>query len=83
MHTEQIILWDTKYGKIHCDLAGILKKKRITVYQIIRLSGIKYDVIMKYYEDNVHRYDCNVLAKLCYSLNCDIGELLKYRKSMW
>lgn len=83
LHTEQIILWDTEYGEVHCNLKDVMKKKKITIYQLVRISGIKYDVIERYYSDEVIRFDSNVLAKLCYSLDCDISDVLKYQRSSW
>ncbi len=80
MITENIILWNTKYGSINCNLKQIMLTKKISIYQLSRISDIKYEVIKRYYDDNVLRYDGNILAKLCYSLDCKIEEILQYNK---
>lgn len=48
------------------------------MYKLIRLSGLKYEVISKYYYDNVYRYDADVIAKFCYILDCKLSDIIKY-----
>ena len=57
-----------------------MKKNNIGIYKLGKLTGLKYDVIMRYYHDQIIKYDAVVLAKLCFVLNCSISELLKYEK---
>ena len=52
----------------------------MTVFQLARIADIRYDVIRKYYNNEIIRYDSNVLARICYSLNCDVSEVIKYEK---
>lgn len=83
LHTEQIILWDTAFGKTHCRLMDVMKKRKVSIYTLSKISGLKYDVILRYFDDKIIKYDANVLAKLCYSLDCDIDDVLEYRRSDW
>ena len=78
MVTERAILWDTTYGKTQCYLKNIMGKRKISMYKLIRLTGLKYEVISKYYYNNVYRYDADVLAKLCYVLDCKISDIIEY-----
>ena len=78
--TESIILWDTEYGKIKCILKKVMKQKNINIYQLSRLADIKYDVLKRYINNQIIKYDMRVLSRICYSLNCDIGDILKYEK---
>lgn len=78
MITEKMILYDTKYGEVHCNLKKVMKKRNISMYKLIRLSGLKYEVISKYYYDNVYRYDADVIAKFCYILDCKLSDIIKY-----
>lgn len=81
MITDNIILWNTEYGKIKCTLKRIMKQKNINIYQLSRLSDIKYDVLKRYASNSIIKYDANVLAKLCFSLNCSLNDLLVYEKT--
>jgi DNA-binding Xre family transcriptional regulator len=55
-----------------------MMRKNISVYRLSKLTGFKYEVILRYYTNSIMRYDSYVLAKLCYTLNCSISDLLKY-----
>lgn len=55
-----------------------MDEKNIHIYKLSRLTGLKYDVIRRYYNNQITKYDAIVLSKLCYVLNCSISDLLKY-----
>ena len=78
MHTKNIILWNTNYGRIICNLKKIMKKRNITIYELSKIIDVKYDIIKKYCNNENSRYDVNILAKICFSLDCKIDELLQY-----
>ena len=78
MITDNIVIYGTEYGKIRCRLKKVMKQKNLNIYQLERLSGIKYDVLKRYARNEIVRYDSVVLAKICYVLDCEISELLQY-----
>ena len=78
MITEKVILWNTTYGKVQCNLKSIMRDRKISMYKLIRLTGLKYEVISKYFYNNVYRYDADVLAKLCYVLECEPSDIIEY-----
>ena len=80
MITDKIILWNTDYGLIDCNLKNILDSRGLSIYVLSRLSGIKYDVLKRYYDNELMKYDGSVLARICYSLDCEISDLLQYKK---
>ena len=57
-----------------------MASKHISIYKLSKQTGLKYDVVMRYYSDTITKYDAFVLAKLCYVLDCSISDLLKYEK---
>ena len=73
-----ISLLGTEFGVVYCNLNTIMNSKNISIYKLSKLTGLKYDVILRYYNDQIIKYDSTVLAKLCYALNCSISDLLKY-----
>ena len=76
--TNKIILWDTRIGRINCHLQDIMNERNINIYQLARLANLRYEIIDRYYDNKVMRYDSVVLSKLCYSLDCSISDILKY-----
>ncbi|MBE7039618.1 MAG: helix-turn-helix transcriptional regulator [Ruminococcaceae bacterium] len=68
-----------QYGKIKIKLAEVMDRKNITRNKMRTLTGVKYEVIDRYYEaQNVERFDLDFLAKACFVLDCKIGDLLEY-----
>ena len=78
MITDKIILWNTDYGKTKSNLKEVMKKKNITIYQLCRLTDLKFEVVKRYYDNSITRYDSNVIAKFCFVLDCDISDLISY-----
>lgn len=69
-----------KYGKVNCYLKDIMQNKHITTYRLALISNVKYGIVKRYRDNNVIRYDANILAKLCFYLDCDLSSILKYEK---
>ena len=75
-----IILWNTKYGEVRCCLKKLLRKYNMSEYQLSRISGVRYEVISRYSQNAMTRYDAIVLAKICFALNCEISDLLVFKR---
>ena len=75
-----IIHYQTEeYGCIKVKLSGVLKSLGITRNQLRTLTGVKYEVIDRYHKgEDIYMADLNFLAKVCYSLECKIEDLLEY-----
>lgn len=69
-----------EYGKVHVKLSEVLDKRNITRNRLRTLTGIKYEVIDRYYKaDNVEFVDLDFIAKVCFVLNIQVEDLLEYR----
>ncbi|MDO4812833.1 MAG: helix-turn-helix transcriptional regulator [Eubacteriales bacterium] len=67
------------YGKVIVKLSDVLEKHGITRNRLRTLTGVKYAVIDRYYKGvNVAMADLNFLAKVCFVLDCEVGDLLEY-----
>ena len=47
--------------------------------QLAVLVNANFSVIDKWYRGEVERLDLDILARICYVLDCEIGEILEYR----
>ncbi len=65
---------------IRLTLDKVLKDTGITRYELAKRTGIQYQIIDKYYKNNVRRYDGYILDRICIALGCDIGDILEYVK---
>lgn len=77
-----IITYQTKeYGRIKVKLREAIDSRGITRNKLRTLTGVKYDVIDRYYRsDNIQMVDLDFLAKVCCVLDCPLDELLEYEK---
>ncbi len=77
---SSIVNIDTEYGHISCYLKEVMKEKKISIYQLSHIANIKYEIIKRYCDNQVLRYDTDILARLCFCLNCELSSILKYVK---
>ncbi len=61
-------------------LDEMLEKRGITRYELAKRTGIQYQVIDNYYKNKVKRYDSFVLDRMCEAMDCDIQDIIAYRK---
>ena len=68
------------YGKVNITLSKLMDKYDISIYQMGKLTNLKYTTIKSYYNNMpITRVDLDVLAKMCYVLDCDIKDILEYK----
>lgn len=65
---------------IRMKLDKALVEKSISRYELAKKTGIQYQVIDNYYKNKVKRYDSYVLDRICDALQCDISDLIEYKK---
>ena len=70
-----------EYGKVRVKLAQLLAEKGITRNRLRTLTGIKYEVIDRYFKsETVSMVDMDFIAKVCYALNCKVEDILEYEE---
>lgn len=57
-----------------------LELKNISRYELAKRTGIQYQIIDNYYKNKVKRYDSFVLDRICEALNCNISDIIEYKK---
>ena len=51
----------------------------ITRYRLAKDIDTGFTVIDKWYQGKVEKLDLDILARICYVLDCEVSELLEYR----
>ena len=74
------IISDIQYGYIDVTLRSVLESRKINRYQLSNMTGIKFDIISKYYFNGCVQIDLTNLAKICGALNCNVEDIIKYHK---
>lgn len=78
MKSYNSIITYIDYGYILYDIKSVMKKRNLTKNQIVKKTGLHHQVIERYMSDSVTRFDRDVLAKLCYVLDCSLEEIITY-----
>lgn len=78
-HENSVIVYKN-YGKIIFDIENIMKEKNITITQLSKRTGLHHRILKKYINHDAVRYDGEVLAKLCFVLECKLSDIMTYKK---
>lgn len=74
------LMEEKEYGRVIVKLAEIMDKRSISRNKLSQITGIKYSVIDRYYRSqDIVRVDLDLLAKICYTLECNIDDILEYK----
>jgi len=65
---------------IKLTLDKLLERLNITRYELAKRTGIQYQIIDNYYKNKVKRYDSYVLERICDTLDCEIKDILEFKK---
>ena len=78
MLQNRLAYLSTNYGKIELHLKEILDMHGITRYRLAKDIDTGFTVIDKWYQGKVEKLDLDILARICYVLDCEVSELLEY-----
>jgi len=67
-----------EYGHIEIRLRELMDKKNITRNALARATNTRFEVINKWYHGNVEKIDADVLARICYIMECTPGDIIIY-----
>lgn len=68
------------YGRIEMHLKEHMDKKGITRNALARAINARFEVIDKWYNGHVERIDADILARICFVLDCTPGDIISYTK---
>ena len=75
---DHSVVWMKDYGYIRIKLNEILKEKGISRNQIAQAIGSRFEVINKWCNGSVEKIDADVLARLCFVLQCKVEDIIEY-----
>lgn len=67
-----------KYGTLVIKLGELLEKRGISKNKLCHLAEMEHKQINNFCKNKITRIDTDVLVRLCYALNCSIGDILEY-----
>lgn len=76
MKNKLYILKD--YGHIEICLKAKMDEQHITRNALARAVNTRFEVIDKWYHGHVEKIDADILARICFILNCSPSDIIKY-----
>lgn len=64
------------FGNVSLVVGKIMREKDISISKMVKMTGLHYNVVQRYFDNLSSRYDAEALAKFCYVLECDIADIL-------
>lgn len=71
---------DSDYGYIEILLDDILEEKKISKNALSERANLQRTQLNSYCNNKIKRLDFDVLSRICYVLDCNPSDLLKYVK---
>ena len=68
-----------QYGHIEINLKEIMDKKNVSRNALARAINARFEVIDKWYNGHVEKIDADVLARMCYILECSPADIITYK----
>ncbi|MCL2545214.1 MAG: helix-turn-helix transcriptional regulator [Clostridia bacterium] len=69
------------YGRVVLTVRAMMEKKGFTRNKLAKATGLAYNSINRYFQGDVlSSIDLDILAKICFVLDCDITDVLRYEK---
>lgn len=72
------ILQRKEYGRIHLKLKEQMERRGMTRNYLARKIDTRFEVVNKWYEDQVEKMDADILARIYYVLDCRVEDLVEY-----
>ncbi len=71
---------DIDYGFVKINLKEIMSEQNISINKLANRAEMERTQLKAYINGDIQRIDLSVLARLCYVLECDVSDLIKYVK---
>lgn len=68
------------YGYIQVNIKEIMDERHISRNFLARAINTRFEVINKWYHGNVEKIDADILARICYVLECTPADIIQYKK---
>lgn len=67
-------------GEVIIKLDALLKAKGVSKNKICKYCDMQRTQLNRYINNEMDRVDLNILARLCEYLDCEVSDILEYRK---
>ncbi len=68
------------FGRITLHLREVMEANGVKRGSLAEAMDVRFEVVDRWYNGELNRIDGEILAKLCYVLDCEVADILKYEK---
>jgi Predicted transcriptional regulator len=68
------------YGKVELHLKELLDSRGMARNTLAEAIGTRFEVIDKWYKNKIEKLDLDILARICYVLDCSPADIIGYDK---
>ncbi len=69
-----------QYGSIKINIKKYMDSENITRNALAKAINTRFEVIDKWYSGYVEKIDADILARICYVLDCTPGDIIQYNQ---
>jgi len=80
-HKSIININTIQYGKVSVHLDEILSDRKLSKTKLAQLANTNYKNIKRLCDRDVQRVDLDILARICYVLDCNVSDVIRYDTS--
>lgn len=80
MESNETVLTFREYGKISIHLRELLEERHMSRNQLARAINSRFEVVDKWYQGELEKIDADILARICFVLQCDVKDIIRYEK---
>ena len=75
---ERAVLVRANYGRVELRLKEVMDERGISRNQLAKRLDARFEVVGKWYKGEVEKMDLDILARICYALDCTTEDLIRY-----
>ncbi len=68
-----------QYGSIEIEIKKLMDEKSISRNALARAINTRFEVIDKWYNGHIEKIDADILARICFVLECTPADILVYK----
>lgn len=67
-----------QYGYIELTLKEVMDRRGISRNALARAVNTRFEVIDKWYQGHIEKIDADILARICFVLECTPEDIIRY-----
>ncbi len=75
---EKTVSFRNDYGHVELRLKRVMDERGITRNQLAKRIDARFEVVGKWYKGDVEKMDLDILARICYALDCKVEDIIQY-----